>query len=136
MSKQNIKLILIGCFFFTLPYWIKPVYESVHEKSVRIGVGKGDKVALYVDANAISDTFKTNEALDISEDSPGNAYRGAIMKVYPVYLRYKKGNIYYLSYPVIKNGEPTLKTNINAKNVHTIDFYFRDEIQLSLGVKN
>ena len=136
MSKQNIKLILIGCFFFTLLYWIKPVYEFAHEKAVEIGLGKGDKVALYVDADAIPDTFKTKEALEISENSPANAYRGSFLRVYPVYLRYKKGGVYYLSYPGVKNGEPTLKTYIIAEKVHMIDFYFRDEIQLSLGVRN
>ena len=136
MNKQNIKFILIGCFFFALPYWIKPVYEFVHEKAVDIGLGKGDKVALYMEAGAISDTFKIRAAVDISEDSPGNAYRGSIMKVYPVYLRYKKSGRYYLSYPEIQNGDPILKTSIDAKKVNKIDFYFRDEIQLSLGVKN
>ena len=89
-----------------------------------------------MEAGAISDTFKIRAAVDISEDSPGNAYRGSIMKVYPVYLRYKKSGRYYLSYPEIQNGDPILKTSIDAKKVNKIDFYFRDEIQLSLGVKN
>ena len=136
MNNKMNKLILLGFFVLTLPYWIKPVYECVHEKAVDIGLGKGDKVALYMDASAISDTFNIKETVKISEYSPANAHRGSLMKVYPVYLRSKNRGRYYLSYPETQNGEPTLETSIDAKKVHMIDFYFRDEIQLSVGVRN
>lgn len=130
---MKLKYILIAVLAFIMVLWIKPLYEFLHEKAVDLGLGTGDKVALYVDGDVLANTFKKREALNISEDSPGNAYRGPIIKVYPIYLRYKKSGVYFISYPTKDRDTPNIKTHIDANKIRKVDYYFRDEVQFSLA---
>lgn len=114
----------------------EPIYHFMHEKINDLGITNGTKVALYMEENALSETFKTKNALDVSTAFPANAYGGAIVKVYPVYLRYKKGGIYYLNYPTANNEKKMEKTFLIGSKIRMFDYYYNDEIIYILGVAN
>ena len=136
MKNLNLKIILAGLCLATWIIWGRPIYLFVHEQAIDRGIANPDKVALYLHEDALNDTFKTQTALEITKIEKISPTEAQLVKIYPIFLRYKKGGGYYFSYPEVKWGKPTILTNVNAKKVSKFDYYYKDEIQLSLTMNN
>lgn len=123
----------------SIVFWkvIPKTYIFMHNYAVDRNWIEGDKVALYVDEEIAKEIFiKPIETL-----SQGNGLEITMIhpvphqtwyKIYPVYINYKKDGEYYVTYSLMKNGKPSIKKQIKAKNVRGIDYYYKDDIQLSL----